>query len=381
MIALGQAPELRRALGAGFSVEAGPRAYTLVGSFCRFLLERFGASKLRALYQSAGNFPQVYGRELASLEHDWRAFLATLPVDEAARAEAEEEFRRPAIFRKVCARELAARVAEAHARLGTSPADAVALLASTCADDPDEPSFRLDLAEAQVAAGEPERALATLRAALASGALTRPLRHRAANLEAGIHFRAGRLAETQAALAQALASASEDADVRFALARQRALAEGGPQATLGRVLFGDERGRALDPALTMYLLSEYARLSPEDGFAAYLVGRQLAARDPKLAALRLADACPSVEPAHPLEAVFLKECRRMLGETAYLAGDFSTATVAFEALARNADHEADRLRALDFLERVRWKGETPTPSSESGGTTTAHDRSQVPPGQ
>ena len=63
MLALGKAPALERALGAGFTFESGPRAYTVAGSFCRFLLDGFGADKLRALYRSAGDFPRVYGRE------------------------------------------------------------------------------------------------------------------------------------------------------------------------------------------------------------------------------------------------------------------------------------------------------------------------------
>ena len=382
MIALGQAPELGRALGSGFTFESGPRAYTMVGSFCRYLLDHFGADKLRALYRSAGDFAGVYGRDLPALEQDWRAYLAALPSDERTRAEAEEEFRRPAIFRKVCARELAARVSEARARLSTAPAEAVALLENTCADDPDEPTFRLELAEAQIAAGEPERSLATLRTLQAKITLTRPLRSRAANLEAGIHFRAGRLAETHAALAQALASASEDADLRFARARQLAIAEDHAAATLARVFFGDERGRALDPALAVYLLTDYAKRIPGDAFGPYLVGRQLATRDPKLAVVLLDEACPTIRSAmaRPLETVFYKECRRLLGETAYIAGDLSTPSMTFFDLARYATREAERLHAEDFLERIRWKAKTmmPPPSDESDGTTTPHDRSQVP---
>jgi hypothetical protein len=383
MLALGQAPALGRALGASFTFESGPRAYTLAGSFCRYLLDNFGANKLRALYRSAGDFVGVYGRDLPSLEKDWRAFLATLPADESARAEAEESFRRPAIFHKVCARELAARVAEAHARLGTAPSDAIALLDSACADNPSEPTFRLDLAEALIAAGEPARALATLAEAQASGTLTRPLRGRAANLEAGIHFRAGRPAETQAALARALVAATEDSDERFAKARQRALADPQSAATLGRVLFGDERGRSLDAALSMYLLTEFERQNPGDALGAYLVARQLATRDPKLAVPYLADACPFVEPqsASPLDATFFKECRRLLGESAYLANDLATAREAFTWLSEHANHEADRSRARDYLQRVAWKGATPMlqPAGASGGTATAHDRTQVPP--
>ena len=385
MLALGQAPPLARALGAGFTAEAGPRAYTIAGSFCRFLLERFGAAKLRALYQSAGDFPAVYGRELGSLEKEWRAFLSSLPVDERVRAEAQEDFRRPAIFQKVCARELAARVAEARTLLGTAPGDAAALLERTCADDPGEPTYRLDLAEAQVAAGQPERALATLRELATAGELTRPLRTRAANLEAGIHFRAGRLAEAQAAVTRSLAMATEDADERFAVARRRALRAPKDTATLGRVFFGDERGRLLDPGLLVYLLGEFARQSPDEALGPYLLARQLVTRDPKLAVAHLHAACPFDEApmAAPLDPTFLPECRRLLGETAYLSGEFSTARAAFTWLAEHADREADRLRAQDWLERIAWRTAQPTPILQppgpTDGTTSPHDRTQVPP--
>jgi hypothetical protein len=357
MLALGKAPQLRRALGAGFTFESGPRAYTVAGSFCRFLLDNFGAEKLRALYGSAGDFTRVYGRDLASLEKDWRAFLSALPADESSRAQAEESFRRPAIFQKVCARELAARVSEARARLGTAPGDSVALLSSACADDPSEPTFRLDLAEALTATGEPDHALATLAEAMASGTLTRPLRGRAASLEAGIHFRAGRVAQAQAALARVELAATEDSDLRTARAKLRALSDEQAQRSLGRVLFGDERGRPLDVGLVVYLVTEFARQFPDEALGPYLVGRQLAARDAKLALPHLAEACPLAGSgkAAPLDALFFKECRRLLGESAYMAGDLSTAHAAYEWLRDQADREADRLRAQDFLQRIAWK--------------------------
>jgi hypothetical protein len=356
MIALGKAPELGRALGAAFSLESGPRAYTIAGSFCRFLFERFGAAKLRDLYRSAGDFERVYGRALAALEGDWRAFLAALPVDKDSRAQAEEGFRRPAIFHKVCARELAARVSEARARMGTSPRDAVALLSSACKDDPGEPTFRLDLAEAQLATGETERALATLSALKAEGTLTRVLRYYAAGLEAGIHFRAGRLGESEAALKQAMANATEDSHERFAKARLRALADARAQRTLGRVTFGDERGRSIDPGLEVFLVTDFAREFPDEALGQYLVGRQLLARDPTLAVAYFAAACPLGDRglAVPLDDIFVKECRRQWAESAYLAGDMATAQAAAAWLAERADREAERLRARDFLARIEW---------------------------
>jgi hypothetical protein len=208
------------------------------------------------------------------------------------------------------------------------------------------------------------------------------LRGRAALLEAGIHFRAGELAETRAALGRALAAATADADQRFATACLRALDDSASTATLGRVLFGDERGRPLDPGLTVYLLTEFARQEPEDALGPYLIGRQLAQRDSALALAPLQRACPTGTPPlpEPLDATLFKECQRLLGATAYRAGDLATARAAFAWLATHGDCEADRLRARDYLERVAWKSDAPMlqPSAGSGGTKTPHDRSQVP---
>jgi hypothetical protein len=357
MIALGKAPPLARAIGAGFSLESGPRAYTIAGSFCRFLFDRFGVGKLRQLYRSAGAFDRVYGVPLATLDADWRAFLATLPVDRTSRAQAEEEFRRPAIFHKVCARELAARVTEARARMGTAPGDAVALLSSACSDDPGEPVYQLDLAEALLAADEADRSLAVVARLKADGNLTRALRFDVASLEAGIHFREGRLQACEAALKVALANATDDADERSSKVKLRALADQPARETLGRVLFGDRAGRTLDPGLIMFLVTRFERNAPGEALGPYLVGRQLAARDPRLAMPQLAAACPlaGAAPATPLDPVFLKECRRQWSESAYLAGDLATARAASTWLAENAEREADRLRAKDFLDRIAWK--------------------------
>ena len=257
----------------------------------------------------------------------------------------------------MCARELAARVSEARARLGTAPSDAVALLSSACADDPNEPTFRLDLAEALVAEGNSARALTVLSESVSSGALTRPLRGRAASLEAGIQFRAGRLSEAQAALAEVEAAATEDGDLRTARAKQRALQDEAARATLGRVLFGDDHGRPLDAGLVVHLVNAFAQMFPGEALGPYLVARQLVARDAKLALPYLNDACPLDFPQKefPLEPIFFKECRRLLGESAYLAGDLSTAREATTWLVEHADSEADRLRARDFLQRIAWK--------------------------
>src|SRR5205085_2312148 len=153
--------------------------------------------RLRALYRSAGDFQSVYGQPLTSLEKAWHEFLATQPLDSATRARAKERFRRGAIFQRVCARELAARVADARASLVADPTRAVHLLETICADDPDEPIHRLDLADALAAAGRYPPALDIATKAAQDERLTNPLRSRAANLTAIVHVAMGQLAQAE----------------------------------------------------------------------------------------------------------------------------------------------------------------------------------------
>lgn len=344
----GRAPPLASVVGAGFTALSGPRAYTLAGSFCAFLLDRFGADKLRALHRSAGDFPVVYGVALAALEHDWRSFLAEQPVPPRLRAGAAERFRRPAIFHKICARELAARVADARAVLYVDPPRAAALFASTCEDDPGEPSYRVEWLEALALAGEADRALALSAALAADETVTPPLRARVLRLRAAIHFHARRWPEARSAVQAALELASDDADLRLGLVQLRALDDAEASATLGPIFFGKSPLRAPDAGHVVYLLTEFVRRFPDDPLGGYLLGRQLATRDGDAATAHLAPACPRLPP------ILAKECRRLLGVTAFLTGDLARARAAFAELRDAATGEADRLRADDWLERIAW---------------------------
>jgi len=72
----------------------------------------------------------------------------------------------------------------------------------------------------------------------------------------------------------------------------------------------------------------------------------------------LARACLAAEnqaPATPLPGIFFKECRRLLGQAAFEAGDLAIARASAAWLAEHPESETDRLRAQDFLERVAWR--------------------------
>ncbi|HEY0709730.1 MAG TPA: hypothetical protein VGG33_23155 [Polyangia bacterium] len=370
MIEAGLAPPLAKVVGAGFSTLSGPRAYTIAGSFTHYLLATFGADKLRAVFQSGGDFQGIYGHSLAALESDWRAFVTQQPLDEQDKARAKERYRRPAIFQKVCARDIAARIETARGHLYSLPEEAAAIFASVCADDPHEPSHRLNLADAHAAAGDVSAALAVTNAIEGDQELTTPLRARAANLASSVHFHAGDFSQARAATERAGALATEESEQRQAFARLRALADPAAQRTIGRLFFGDGPTRGVDPALGLFLVDRFASANPTEALGPYLLGRQLLSRDPALALAPLARACPfageGTDLPVALPTTFRTECHRMRGEAGFRTGDFRTSRAAWERLRADAPTEADRLRAGDFLERIAWEEQHPIARPQPG---------------
>jgi hypothetical protein len=357
IIADGRAPPLAAVVGAGFTTLSGARAYTLAGSFCHFLLQTRGAERLRALYRSAGDFTAVYQTSLDVLEREWRQFLERQPLTARDRSRAREQFRRPAIFKKVCARELAARVALARSLVRVDPARAVRLMEDTCRDDPGEPIFRIELAEARAAAGQTAQALEALARLSNQADVSDPLRARAASLAGTIHFHNGDHANAEQAERRVLTLAPEEAERRTAHAKLQALQTPGGRDTLGRALYGEALGASADPVLTFFLISEFARLFPDQRLGPYLVGRQLVYRDPTHSLPYLSRACGQAADARApaLPADFVRECRRMTGEAAYRAGDLGRSQAVYQLMMAEAERETDRLRAGDFLDRISWR--------------------------
>jgi tetratricopeptide (TPR) repeat protein len=92
----------------GFAAQSSSVSYVLAGSFCRFLIDRYGIRLMMQLYGS-GNYEKLYGRPLDALIKEWQGFLDRIPVDLKDSDLIDATFRRPPIFRKVCARIVAER--------------------------------------------------------------------------------------------------------------------------------------------------------------------------------------------------------------------------------------------------------------------------------
>ncbi len=98
----------------GFASQHSSVSYVLAGSFCRYLIDRYGMVNLLTVYRSL-DYRAVYGRSLADLSHEWEEYLGSVPLEDEDQDGIDALFRRAPIFRKVCARVLAHRAGEARA--------------------------------------------------------------------------------------------------------------------------------------------------------------------------------------------------------------------------------------------------------------------------
>ncbi len=104
---LGVAPPIEKIMGAfGFWTESSSRSYTLAGSFVRFLVDTYGIEKFKKVFPT-GNFKKYYRKKLKELVAEWEEFLDTVKLSKNDMAIAEYRFKRPTIFQKTCAHEVA----------------------------------------------------------------------------------------------------------------------------------------------------------------------------------------------------------------------------------------------------------------------------------
>ncbi|MDE3056598.1 MAG: hypothetical protein KGJ59_01390 [Bacteroidota bacterium] len=96
----------------GFMTQQSAFAYVVAGSFCRFLIDRFGVERFKRVFPD-GSFVIVYGEPLDVLIGEWKDFLRGIDDASLSRETVETLFMQPSIFRKVCARVTAERNARA----------------------------------------------------------------------------------------------------------------------------------------------------------------------------------------------------------------------------------------------------------------------------
>lgn len=86
----------------GFWTGRGAVSYTTMGSFIRFMLDTYGAEKLKAVY-AWGDWGKVYGTSVEQLAEEWESFLLNQKhISTVTEAWVSRRFAVPSLFEKAC---------------------------------------------------------------------------------------------------------------------------------------------------------------------------------------------------------------------------------------------------------------------------------------
>jgi tetratricopeptide (TPR) repeat protein len=308
------APDMRKLMGTeGFYQAAPTRAYTVAGSFLRYLADTHGAEKVRLLYAHA-DFNEAYGRPLDELVTEWERHLDTLPLDEDAISRAFLRFRTGSLFTRTCAREVARLQEDARTSLLSDPQEALELYTRAAKLQPDEPNFPIGQASALDQLDRTAEA-AQLLTGLAEKTKDQPaLLAEVAMDQAEMALRLQKLDEARGHLERVLALAPSPELERGAHIRLAALES---PSLLRAVEFFF---RSQQEELRLLRLARALEAAPKEPYLHYLLGRRVQqVGDPSLAVEYLQRGLALGGPGMP-EAI-RRETLRMLVEASYLAGD------------------------------------------------------------
>lgn len=351
---LGFTPPLDRVFSTRFLEFSSARSYTVAGSFTRYLLDTYGADRLRAAYRSGGDFAAAYGKSLGDLQAEWQQMIDAVELPERTAAVVEERFRRPGIFHRPCPH----AVAKQRLRAGELAADgrleqAIRVIRGLCADVPGEPSYRLELAGLYQRAGQDAEAVPILQTLAEDQALTSSLRAQAMLQLAGIAARQGTWDRVDALLEQAASLPLEEDLARNVAVQRFAVAHPGPAgAPLRGYFWGSDPRTGWDPVLAVGRAAQVVAAEPELALGHYLVGRMLRGRGDEQATVRSLDTAVRLGLADPLVE---REAARLLAEAAYMARDWAALERAAAILGRADQPRVVQLYGADWLERMYWK--------------------------
>jgi Flp pilus assembly protein TadD len=346
MRALKLAPDPAQILdAAGFWAISSSRAYTVAGSFVRFLIDQYGIKKFGALYAS-NDFEKAYQRPLPSLVKDWEAFVDALPLSENDLLMAEHRFKRPGIFQKVCAHKAANLSRQGYQHLGSGDIEGgIERLEQLIAYGPSNVQPMIDIAEALAKNGRTDEARRWLKRAISTPDVSQKAAVEATEALAGLDWREADLVHAKAEYAQILDHHVSNNSDRLQSARLEALSRPDEvQSVLRPVLLGQLSG-----GKAVVRLDALARAHPDDALVHYLYARQLEAAgafDEGVIAMQAALA-------GTLPDVLVGEAKMTLGRLYIRARKPSDAALVFEAFAKMAKTEAARLNAEDWAERAR----------------------------
>jgi len=350
------APDLRAIFRPdGFWSQPSGKAYTMMGSFVRWLIQTGGIDAYKQVYGGA-DWEAVYGKPVTSLVGEWEAWIDGIAVSDEALELARFRYSRGSIFQKACARsiaELSRKADNAEAR--SDYTEARLLRDEILSHQPGKPDHALALARLHDKQGDSAAALAVLDELLAREKIKAGMRAKVQELRGDIRWRSGELSVADPDYAACLGTGVPESARRRLLVKRAALGALEPSVEPLARRYMVERNKA---AATLYLALRWQAAAPDDPLPRYLVGLQLLRAEEHASAVE-ALAGPPGTLADPL----LDEQRRaMLVVSLVRLGRFDEAERVLGPLARSP-RSSKSVWAEEYLARIAflrgWKGFRP----------------------
>lgn len=349
MLDMKRLPDPERLLNpTGFFSYASWTAYTVAGSFSRYLIDRYGMHLYKKAY-GTGAFAQVYGRSIRKLSTEWKAFLRQkVHLGTQAKRIVAYRFRRyRSIFARVCPHEIAAlnqSISQLQS-VGAYP-KAIQLQKKICSWAP-QTHHLMRLLQLYAAAKQDPKAQKLVHQLLKRFTLKhRPIYHAQLRTEAGkLAYRAKQpdvaLRHFKVALKQRVYLGPQ----RSLQVRIYALQHPKWTSTIMRYLGHSSRTDALLDLQRAHLAH------PDEPMLAYLLGRRLYYSHAYKRALRLF----KVAQKGLSGLAFQAEILRLQGRSLFALGLYAQASKVFLKRSRLALPKGVKIIAQDWSDRALWE--------------------------
>ncbi len=339
------APDLRSLMEpTGFYRQAAGKAYTIAGSFIRFLRERYGATSFRVLYPK-GDFVAAYGKDLPDLATEWEQFIDSIPIDNLTLATTRALVSRTSLFEKPCARELAICKSKAKKAAISSPQAALIMYEECSRLDPSNPAHLLEQATLYQSTGNSNKAKRLYQKILSMPQLTTIAKAQAITSLGEIAWKEENLEQAKSHWEEARKLHYDRSALRLIAIQLEALRESSLQP-IWREFFA--RPQSLPAALA---LERWSQEQPKNSLARYLLGRQLYLHREWKDAARYLNEARNLQTSVP---EVTKENLRLLSLANYLSGNLDGALQAMEEMF-TMGNATEKEYALDWISRYQFE--------------------------
>jgi tetratricopeptide (TPR) repeat protein len=348
---LGIAPTIENLLGnTGFLGVQSGQAYTVSGSFLRYLLETHGLEKFSEYYRT-GDIEHAYKKPLKALESHWAMMLddsALVTLTETDQQLARDHFDAPSRFHRVCALEVARWERDADDATDDGRHDEAIKLHEKIVGFDEDPERRWNLLEALVGGSRLAEATELAETLANDERASVVLRTRARIRGADVLWLRGDRVGAHSLYQQLSKRPQNPSSERRVLIS--AIASGWTDGSTGDIVRDYLVGEGPRDESTAALMAATKR-HPEVPTLAYLAGRRMMIDDDLAAADR---AFTHALAANISPVSLARESHRLRGDIAFRQGRFSDAIGHFGEARERFSARGYRLRMTDWIARCQF---------------------------